>query len=155
MLSAVAMAFVGAGSMAVGVADDMIVLGAGQFGCGAVHALDSWDTTVTVTPPNDAGKLTIRALLTNPGASTKASRCRRRLTEPVKRVTGRVFVKTAWGLDTLNADLAAAPDDVMARYRVAFGHGDGMWRDKSATFNAREGLSVLDVEAYLRLVGPR
>lgn len=51
MLSAVAMAFVGAGSMAVGVADDMIVLGAGQFGCGAVHALGSWDTTVTVTPP--------------------------------------------------------------------------------------------------------
>ncbi|MPV69264.1 hypothetical protein ACJ51O_09365 [Burkholderia pyrrocinia] len=47
------------------------------------------------------------------------------------------------------------PDDVMARYRVAFGRGDGMWRDKSATFNAREGLGVLDVEAYLRLAGPR
>jgi len=30
-----------------------------------------------------------------------------------------------------------------------------MWWDKSATFNARQGLDVLDVEAYLRLVCSR
>ncbi|MPV69265.1 hypothetical protein ACJ51O_09360 [Burkholderia pyrrocinia] len=74
MLSAVAMVCVRAGSMAVGVADDMddmIVLGAGQLGRGAVHALGSWDTKVTATTPKDVGKLTSRILLMEPRSVNK------------------------------------------------------------------------------------
>jgi len=38
----------------------------------------------------------------------------------------------------------------MARYRAAFARGDGMWWDKSNTYNVRKGLKTIDVEEYLR-----
>ncbi|MFO7310420.1 MAG: aromatic alcohol reductase, partial [Pseudomonadota bacterium] len=68
----------------------------------------------------------------------------------VERVTGRTFEKTEWTLDKLRADLAEAPSDVMVRYRAAFALGDGMWWDKSGTFNERRRIKVTDVEGYLR-----
>ncbi|WP_281281758.1 hypothetical protein [Paracoccus gahaiensis] len=39
----------------------------------------------------------------------------------------------------------------MARYRAAFALGDGMWWDKSSSYNARAGLETADVETYLRM----
>ena len=50
----------------------------------------------------------------------------------------------------LQGGYLVAPDDVMARYRAAFALGDGMWWDKSRTFNARIGYETIDVERYLR-----
>lgn len=72
------------------------------------------------------------------------------LAEVVERVTGRAFEKTEWTLDKFRADLAATPDDLMAHYRTAFALDDGMWWDKSNTYNKRQGLTTVDVEGYLR-----
>lgn len=73
-----------------------------------------------------------------------------RLARVVERVTGCEFEKTERTLDKLHVDLAAAPDDVMTRYRAAFALGDGMWWDKASTYNERERLDTVDVEGYLR-----
>jgi hypothetical protein len=121
-----------------------------------IHALGSWDTKVTVTTPEDIGKLTTEILLVEPRIANQVvyvageTISYGRLAEVVERVTGREFEKSEWSLGKLRADLAAAPTDVMARYRTAFARGDGMWWDPSKTFNAQRGIEVMDVEAYLR-----
>lgn len=121
-----------------------------------VHGLGSWDTKLTVTTPDDIGKLTTEILLAEPRIVDQVvyvagdTISYGQLAQVVERVTGVPFEKTEWTLDKLRADLAAAPDDVMTRYRAAFAQGDGMWWDKSNTYNARHGLETVDVEGYLR-----
>jgi hypothetical protein len=123
---------------------------------GTAHALGSWDTKVTVTTPEDVGKLTTEILLAEPRIVDEVvyvagdTISYGDLAEMVERVTGRTLAKTEWTLDKLRADLAAAPGNVMARYRAGFALGDGMWWDKSATYNERRGLKTVDVEEYLR-----
>ncbi|MFC4276710.1 aromatic alcohol reductase [Achromobacter aloeverae] len=121
-----------------------------------VHGLGGWDTKVTVTTPEDIGKLTTEILLAEPRIVDQVvyvagdTISYGQLAQVVERVTGLPFEKTEWSLDKLRADLAAAPDDVMTRYRAAFAQGDGMWWEKSSTYNARHGFETADVEAYLR-----
>ncbi|MGT2509483.1 aromatic alcohol reductase [Cupriavidus basilensis] len=121
-----------------------------------VHGLGSWDTKVTVTTPDDIGKLTTEILLAEPRIVDQVvyvagdTISYGQLAQVVERVAGVPFEKTEWTLDKLRADLAVAPDDVMTRYRAAFAQGDGMWWDKSNAYNARHGLETVDVEGYLR-----
>jgi hypothetical protein len=121
-----------------------------------VHGLGGWETKVTVTTPADVGKLTTEILLAEPRIVNEVvyvagdTISYGRLAETVERITGRKFEKTEWTHDKLCADLAAAPGDPMARYRAAFARGDGMWWDKSNTYNVRKGLKTVDVEEYLR-----
>jgi hypothetical protein len=121
-----------------------------------VHALGSWETKVTVTTPEDIGMLTTEILLTEPRIANEIvyvagdTISYGQLAEVVERVTGHDFDKREWSLEKLRADLAAAPADVMARYRIAFAQGDGMWWDPAKTFNAQRGLKVKNVEDYLR-----
>jgi hypothetical protein len=121
-----------------------------------VHGLGGWSNKVTVTTPADVGKLTTEILLAEPRIVDEVvyvagdTISYGRLAEVVERVTGRQFEKSEWPLDKLRADLAAAPGDVMTRYRAAFALGDGMWWDKSTTYNERNGIETVDVEGYLR-----
>lgn len=127
-----------------------------DLGRRTVHGLGSWDTKVTVTTPDDIGKLTTEILLAEPRIVDQVvyvagdTISYGELAQMVERVAGVPFEKTEWTLDKLRADLAAAPDDVMTRYRAAFAQSDGMWWDKSNTYNARHGLETVDVEGYLR-----
>src|SRR5690606_3121173 len=122
---------------------------------GTIHGLGSWDTKVTVTTPEDVGRLTTEILLSEPRIINEIvyvagdTISYGRLADVVERVTGREFQKIEWPIDKLRCDLAAAPDDVMTRYRAAFALGDGMWWDKSITFNDRRGLKVTGGEEYL------
>ncbi|WP_397473036.1 aromatic alcohol reductase [Pusillimonas sp.] len=121
-----------------------------------VHGLGSWNTRVTVTTPEDIGRLTTEILLTEPRIANEVvyvagdTISYGELAEVVERVTGQAFEKTLWSLDKLRADLAQTPDDVMTRYRAAFALGDGMWWDKATTFNAKHRIETVDVARYLR-----
>lgn len=121
-----------------------------------IHALGSWETKVTVTTPEDVGKLTIAILLAEPRITNEVvfvagdTISYERLAQVVEEVTGRKFEKAEWTLDKLHRDLAAASGDLMSRYRAAFALGDGMWWDKTQTYNERNGIETVDVEQYLR-----
>ncbi|HEX8478697.1 MAG TPA: aromatic alcohol reductase, partial [Telluria sp.] len=49
----------------------------------------------------------------------------------------------------LAAASAAHPDDGMARYRLAFGRGAGMWWSKASTYNAQRAIPTTDVRTWL------
>ncbi len=120
-----------------------------------LHGLGTWDTRVTVTTPEDIGRLTTEILLAEPRIANAVvyvagdTLSYGELAAVVERVTGQRFEKTLWTLDKLRADLAQAPGDVMTRYRAAFALGDGMWWDKANTFNAQQGIETVDVAHYL------
>ncbi|OZI58207.1 aromatic alcohol reductase [Bordetella genomosp. 4] len=121
-----------------------------------IHGLGSWDTKVTVTTPEDIGKLTTEILLAQPLIANEVvylagdTISYGQLADIVERVTGATFERTLWTLDKLRTDLDTMADDVMVRYRAAFALGDGMWWDKSTTFNERNGYETIDVERYLQ-----
>lgn len=120
-----------------------------------IHGLGTWDTRVTVTTPEDIGRLTTEVLLAEPRIANEVvyvagdTISYGDLAEVVERVSGQTFKKKLWSLDKLRADLAQAPDDVMTRYRAAFAQGDGMWWDKANTFNALRGIDTDDLASYL------
>ncbi|WP_264650852.1 aromatic alcohol reductase [Candidatus Symbiopectobacterium sp. NZEC151] len=120
-----------------------------------IHGLGSWDTKVTVTTPEDIGRLTTEILLAEPRIVDQVvfvagdTISYGELADVIERITGQTFEKTLWTLDKLHADLALAPDNVMVRYRAAFALGDGMWWNKANTFNARHNIETVDVAHYL------
>ena len=121
-----------------------------------IHALGSWETKVTVTTPDDIGKLTTEILLAEPRIANQIvyvagdTLSYGELAGVVERVAGISFEKEVWPLEKLRANLARDPEDVMAGYRAAFALGYGMWWEKEKTFNAQKNLKVTNLEEYLR-----
>ncbi|MBB5606908.1 MULTISPECIES: aromatic alcohol reductase [unclassified Janthinobacterium] len=126
-----------------------------DFDAGLVRGLGTWETRVTVTTPEDIGRLTTDILLQQPRirnqviyvASDTVSYGQ--LADIVEDVTGRPFERELLSREKLALQLAQRPDDVMLRYRTAFARGDGMWWDKAATYNAQNGIPTTDVRAWL------
>ncbi|MBB5369588.1 MULTISPECIES: aromatic alcohol reductase [unclassified Janthinobacterium] len=126
-----------------------------DFEAGIVRGLGTWDTKVTVTTPEDIGRLTTEILLQQPRirnqvvfvASDTVSYGQ--LADIVDDVTGRVFERELLRREKLAFQLVQQPDDVMLRYRAAFALGHGMWWDKATTYNAQKGIPTTDVRAWL------
>jgi len=126
-----------------------------DFDARIVRGLGSWETQVTVTTPEDIGILTTAILLEQPRivnqvvyvASDTISYGR--LADIVEDVTGQPFQRVLLTPAMLAAACDANPADGMARYRLAFGRGDGMWWDKSTTYNAQRAIPTTDVRTWL------
>lgn len=121
-----------------------------------VRGLGRWDTQVTVTTPEDIGRLTTEIVLERPRIANQIvyvageTLSYGTLAEIVEDVAGTPFQRDLLTPDRLSADLAAHPDDTMARYRAAFARGDGMWWDKATTYNAARGIPTTDVRTWLQ-----
>ncbi|WP_201192528.1 aromatic alcohol reductase [Pseudomonas fluorescens] len=121
-----------------------------------IHALGGWDNQVTVTTPEDVGRLTTEIFLEEPRIANEVvfvagdTISYGRLADVVEAVSGNKFERIEWTLDELRASLALQPQDVMLRYRVGFATGTGMWWEKSSTYNHQKGIKTADVEDWLR-----
>jgi uncharacterized protein YbjT (DUF2867 family) len=127
-----------------------------DFDAGVVRGLGSWDTRVTVTTPEDIGRLTTAILLEAPRIANEVvfvasdTLSYGELADVVDDVIGRPFRRDLLTMDRLSAELALHPEDVMARYRIAFARGEGMWWAKDMTYNAARGMSTTDTRTWLR-----
>jgi len=127
-----------------------------DFDADIVRGLGSWETRVTVTTPDDIGRLTTEILLEQPRISNQVvfvasdTVSYGQLATIVEEVTGRTFRRDLLTKEKLGAELAQHPEDVMARYRTAFALGDGMWWDKSVTYNAQKGIPTMDIRTWLQ-----
>lgn len=122
----------------------------------SVHALGSWDTRVTVTAPEDIGRLTADILFTHPpdtdGIFFTAGETLsyRRLADLVEQAFQTTVERKEWTVEMLRQDLARQPDDVMRKYRLAFAEQRGVAWDMDVTYNATHGIPTADVAAFLR-----
>ncbi len=121
-----------------------------------INALGGWENQVTVTSPEDIGRLTTDIYLHQPpirnavifvaGETTSYGK----LAATVERVTKQTFSKNVLTLPALKDALRLNPNDPMLRYRAAFARGDGMWWPMSDTWNAQQNLPTQDIESWLK-----
>ena len=123
---------------------------------GVVRALGAWNNAVTVTTPEDIGRLTTEIVFAEPEFADEVVHLAgdtityARLADVVEQALGRPVRREVLTVPDLMADLAQSPDDVMLRYRAVFAIGRGMWWDKDATFSARRGIPVTDAASWLQ-----
>lgn len=123
---------------------------------GIVRGLGTWDTKVTVTTPEDIGRLTTEILLERPRIVNEVvyvasdTLSYQKFADLVDEVTGRCFRRELLTIDLLLAEPVQHPEDAMARYRLAFARGTGMWWDMAATYNAERGIPTTDTKAWLQ-----
>lgn len=127
-----------------------------DFDTEVVRGLGNWDTKVTVTTPDDIGRLTTDILLDRPRIANEIvyvasdTLSYRELAELVDTVMGRRFRRELLTVDMLETALSGRPEDVMARYRLAFARGDGMWWDKARTYNTLRAIPTTDTKSWLQ-----
>jgi hypothetical protein len=121
---------------------------------GCVNALGSLETAVTVTTPEDIGRLTAAIVLHQPHITNQVvytagdTLTYDDLAALLERVTQKPFRRHAWTVQQLQADLALAPDDQMRKYRAVFAQGRGVAWHTAQTFNHRQGINVTSAEQW-------
>ncbi|GFM74527.1 2'-hydroxyisoflavone reductase [Pseudomonas cichorii] len=119
-----------------------------------VRALGSWDTAVTVTTPEDIGRLTASILfepaLANEVVFTAGDTLTyRQLADTVDQLLDRTVERVEWTVPALMADLAAAPDDSLRKYRAVFAQGKGVAWPKAHSYNANRQIDTLTVGQWI------
>lgn len=119
-----------------------------------VRALGSWDTAVTVTTPEDIGRLTASILfepeLVNQVVFTAGDTLTyRQLADTVDRLLNRKVERVEWTVPALKADLAAAPDDSIRKYRAVFAEGKGVAWAKADSYNAERQIETITIGQWI------
>ncbi len=120
-----------------------------------VFALGDWQNAVTVTTPEDIGRLTAKIFFHQPRLRNQAvylagdTLSWQRLAELMEQKWAAPVTKTLLSMDRLREEAETRPDDAAAKYRLAFARKTGIAWDKSTSYNAREGVAVTDVEQWL------
>ncbi|EJM27416.1 aromatic alcohol reductase [Pseudomonas sp. GM25] len=119
-----------------------------------VRALGSWDTAVTVTTPEDIGRLTA-AILFDPALSNQVvytagdTLTYGQLADTVDWMLEKTVERIEWTVPSLMADLAAAPTDQTRKYRAVFAQGKGVAWDKACTYNAERHINTTTVAKWI------
>lgn len=121
----------------------------------SVNALGSYETAVTVTTPDDIGVLTAEIVFFEPTISNEIvflagdTVTYGELADKLEAGLKRPFRRSEWTVPALMEELANDPQNMMRKYRAAFGIGRGMAWDKAGTFNVRRGIEVTDVSDWI------
>ncbi|KAL8726428.1 MAG: hypothetical protein Q9181_006050 [Wetmoreana brouardii] len=119
-----------------------------------VRALGDWENKVTVTTPDDIGKvvaeLVLRDLRTGVVFTGGDTVSYGQLAEAVERKVGKEKVqREVWSLDFLRKELEKDPKNGIKRYRVVFAEGRGVSWDKASTVNVERGIETTDLQGFL------
>ncbi|KOS45691.1 hypothetical protein ACN38_g3395 [Penicillium nordicum] len=128
-----------------------------------VCALGSWDTKVTVTAPEDIGKITAEIMLSSKYKETFSNKAIHvagdtisyaELALLLEKSTGNPVQRTLRTVQAAQSDLANEPDNAIYKYQVVFGEGRGVSWDLSTTWNYEKGILGLSVKEYIdRYIG--
>ncbi|KAE8453883.1 hypothetical protein EG329_007659 [Mollisiaceae sp. DMI_Dod_QoI] len=133
-----------------------VVEGLSEEGDVTVRALGGWENSVTVTTPEDIGRLTTMIAFEEPRIRNRVvytageTVTYAKVAEIVERLTGKTVKKEVWDVEKLKEDLSRDPDDTLKKYRIVFAEGRGVSWDMEKTFNVQKGIEVQDVESFAR-----
>lgn len=120
-----------------------------------VNALGSWDYRLTVTTPEDIGRVTAAILAQAPRHDNQVVHIAgdtlsyAQLADRVEACLGRPVTRSLWNVAALRELVDAQPDDIMRKYHLAFARATGVAWDKKKTFNGVEGIAMTDVPTWL------
>lgn len=120
-----------------------------------VHALGSLDNAVTLTTPEDIGKLTADIVFDDsPEIANQVvyiagdTVTYGQVTDVVGSVLGRDIKRTEWSIETLEKELQSDPNNTIRKYRVVFAKGKGVAWSLDKTYNAQRKIDVVTLERW-------
>lgn len=122
---------------------------------GTAHALGGWDNAVTLTTAEDIGHLTAAVLTVEPPIVNQLvfvagdTVTYGKAADLIEQVFQKPLTRDIWTVSHLRAQLAADPDNAMAKYRVVFAEGRGVSWDRGETFNQEHQIPVTDLRQWL------
>lgn len=120
-----------------------------------VHALGSLDTAVTLTTPDDIGRLTAEIVFFEPVISNQVvflagdTVTYGQVAQKLEAGLNREFRRSEWTVQFLMDELAREPTNMMRKYRAAFAMGRGYSWKKEDTFNAQQSIPVTDIDTWI------
>lgn len=120
-----------------------------------VHGLGSWTNRITLTTPEDIGRVTADVMLDPRGITNQVvfvagdTLSYQGVGDLMDAHYAETFKKELWDLDILAQQLKEAPS-VMVKYRETFAHGVGVAWGMEETINHKRGIKMTDVKTYLR-----
>lgn len=124
-----------------------------------VNALGDADYALTMTTPEDIGRLTAKIYFHQPEPADQIifvsgdTLTYRQLAQVLREYMQQDFSVKVKTKAQLLAESAASPEDRAAAYRLSFARPDGVAWDKAITFNAQHSMPVTDVRNWLRNSG--
>jgi len=120
-----------------------------------VYGLGNWDHAVTLTTPEDIGRLTADIFFYQPAYRNEVvfiagdTLTYRELADVMHVHWGSEVTRKLLDGQKLEDDVLQSPQDVGAKYRLAFARPDGVaWR-KENTFNHRQGIATTTAAQWL------
>ncbi len=121
-----------------------------------VNALGSLETSVTLTTPDDIGKLTAEIVFFEPRFRNEIvylsgdTVAYGQVAGILERVLGRPFKTNVWTVPYLMQELEKDPTHHIKKYRAVFAQGKGVAWPKAGTFNDRQSIPVTTVEQWAK-----
>jgi hypothetical protein len=121
---------------------------------GTIHALGSWDTSVTVTTPEDIGLVTAEIVFSEPRITNSIvytagdTLTYKRLADTVDAVLGKRLQRVEWTVSELEKELAEDTGNNIKKYRVVIAKGRGVSWDIDRTFNEQKGIKLVSVDEW-------
>jgi len=120
-----------------------------------VYGLGSWEYAVTLTTPEDIGLLTAEVYFHQPRLANQIvyiagdTLTYQQLADLMQAHWGDEVERQLLDKEQLLADVAQYPDDMAAKYRLAFARPDGLAWDKAATYNAQQDIETTSAQQWL------
>ncbi|WP_449122851.1 aromatic alcohol reductase [Pseudomonas sp. MPG01] len=127
-----------------------------DFESDTVNALGSLETSVTLTTPEDIGKLTADIVFFEPRFRNEIvylsgdTVTYGQVASLLERVLGRPFKRNVWTVPYLMQELEKDPTHHIKKYRAVFAQGRGVSWPKAGTFNEQQSIQVTTAEQWAR-----
>lgn len=119
------------------------------------RALGTWQNRVTVTTPEDIGRLTAEMVLVPGGTLNRVvyiggeTISYGQLAGVLDQHFGVSFTREEWTVQQLRQKLAKEPENLWYKYQCVFADGIGISWDLEETLNARRGIRMTTVTDYI------
>ncbi|TFA98163.1 hypothetical protein CCMA1212_010048 [Trichoderma ghanense] len=126
-----------------------------DFASKTVRALGSWDNRITLTTPEDVGRVTADLVLDPQGLQNRCvfvagdTLTYQQLADLVDERFGTKFRRELWDAEELAKQMREDPGNSYVKYRDTFAQGRGVAWGQDETVNFARGIKMTDVKAYL------
>ncbi|PWN58144.1 aromatic alcohol reductase [Chryseobacterium viscerum] len=122
----------------------------------SINAIGGWDIALTVTTPEDIGKLTAEIFFTEPQIENEIvyiggdTITYGQLADIAESLSGQKFERTLSDMTEIQRDLKNDPSNFVKKYRSIFGAGQGVSWELEKTFNFQNGIKTTSAEQWAK-----
>jgi hypothetical protein len=123
----------------------------------SINALGSWDTAVTVTTPEDIGRLTAEIFFNEPVINDRIvyiggdTITYGQLADIAESLSGEIFTRKILTISELDNNLKNDPSNFVKKYQHIFGNGAGVSWSLNQTFNNQKGIDTMSAKQWAQL----